>query len=256
MRIRILQLVDGAREASGLTVVIDVFRAFSVACYLVDRGIQEILPVAGVEEARALKAAHPEYLLVGEVGGQRPEGFDHGNSPSELEAAVLSARTAVQRTSAGTQGLVSATRASELITGSFVNAPAVVDFVRARTPEDVSLVCMGQAAREPADEDTACAEFIRTRLQGGDPDFEAIRAALRTSLSARRFFDPEKTWAPERDFALCLDLGRFDFVLRAEREQGRLALRRLDRQAWVLGRGTLRRITGFRADDEGHWLRR
>jgi 2-phosphosulfolactate phosphatase len=33
--------------------------------------------------------------------------------------------------------------------------------------------------------------------------------------SAEKFFDASKEYAPERDFELCMDLDRFDFVLRA-----------------------------------------
>jgi 2-phosphosulfolactate phosphatase len=252
MEIRILQLLDGARAARGLAVVIDVFRAFSVACYLMGRGAREIVPVGEVETALALKAEHPDWLLVGEVGGRRPTGFDLGNSPAELEGLDFSGRTVVQRTSAGTQGLISVREADEVITGSFVNAPAVVDYIRGRAPRQVSLVCMGQAARTPAEEDTGCAEYIRESLDGRRPDFAAVRERLRGSLSASRFFDPEKTWAPERDFELCLALGRFGFVLRGERRaDGRLRLRRVEGP----GRpGPGRRISGFHRDDEGHWV--
>ena len=38
MKIEILQLLEGARKATGLTVVIDVFLAFSTACYMVGKG--------------------------------------------------------------------------------------------------------------------------------------------------------------------------------------------------------------------------
>jgi 2-phosphosulfolactate phosphatase len=39
--IRRLRLLDGAKTARGLTVVIDVFRAFSTAAYAFDRGARE-----------------------------------------------------------------------------------------------------------------------------------------------------------------------------------------------------------------------
>ena len=34
IKIKILHLIDGAKQAEGLTVIIDVFRAFSLECYL------------------------------------------------------------------------------------------------------------------------------------------------------------------------------------------------------------------------------
>ena len=41
MEIRILHLLEGARAARGLTVIIDVFRAFSLECYLYDMGVRK-----------------------------------------------------------------------------------------------------------------------------------------------------------------------------------------------------------------------
>lgn len=36
--VKILRLIEGAKMAEGLTVIIDVFRAFSLECYLYDMG--------------------------------------------------------------------------------------------------------------------------------------------------------------------------------------------------------------------------
>ena len=42
MKVEILEFVEGARRARGITVIIDVFRAFSVACYAADAGAARI----------------------------------------------------------------------------------------------------------------------------------------------------------------------------------------------------------------------
>ena len=52
-KINILHLIEGAKQAEGLTVIIDVFRAFSLECYLYDMGVKEIRPVGTIEEAIA-----------------------------------------------------------------------------------------------------------------------------------------------------------------------------------------------------------
>lgn len=44
MEIRILELIEGAKKAEGLTVIIDVFRAFSLECYLYARGASAVFP--------------------------------------------------------------------------------------------------------------------------------------------------------------------------------------------------------------------
>ena len=82
MKIEILQLIEGARQARGLTVVIDVFRAFTVACYLADQRAKEIIPVGNIEIAYRLKEESPEIILVGERKERMPGGFDYGNSPT------------------------------------------------------------------------------------------------------------------------------------------------------------------------------
>ena len=216
MEIEILHLVAGARAARGIAVVIDVFRAFTTACFAFENGAKSILAVGELETAFAWKRAHPDYLLIGERHGAAPAGFDHGNSPAQLERIDLAGRTVIQTTSAGTQGLVNAVGADEVVTGAFVNAGAIVRYLRAKNPARVSVVCMGREALEPTVEDTACAEFLRDRLEERAPDFAALRERIRAAESARKFFDPEATWAPERDFELCLALDRFPFVLRAE----------------------------------------
>jgi 2-phosphosulfolactate phosphatase len=75
---------DTCHTAEGLVVVIDVLRAFSTAAYALAAGAENITLVSSVEEALALKAQTPGALIMGEVNGLPPEGFDYGNSPTEL----------------------------------------------------------------------------------------------------------------------------------------------------------------------------
>ena len=48
MNIKILHMVEGAKSATGITVIIDVFRAFTVEAYLMNNG--EILKHGSTEE--------------------------------------------------------------------------------------------------------------------------------------------------------------------------------------------------------------
>jgi 2-phosphosulfolactate phosphatase len=216
MDIRILQLIDGARKAKGLAVIIDVFRAFSTACYVFGNGAKCIIPVGDLEIAYELKKQNPSFLLIGERKGKRPPGFDYGNSPTEVEHVDFTNRTVVQTTSAGTQGIANACQAEEIITGSFCNVKAIVSYIQLRKFNHISLVCMGREAIEPSDEDILCAQFIKASLEGRTIDFQQIRTYLKSYRSAHKFFDPNLSWAPQRDFDLCLDLARFDFVLKVQ----------------------------------------
>ncbi len=230
MKIRILPLLEGARKAEGITVIIDVFRAFSVAPYAFENGARRIIPADDTDTAYNLKKAHPEYLLIGERGGRKLPGFDFGNSPAEIEHADFRGKTLIHATSAGTRGLVQAAGAETVLTGSFVNADAVARYLKRRKPEVVTLVPMGSGGAAPSEEDDLCAEYLKSALEGeSPPDFATIYKRLRACPAARKFFDPSAEWAPERDFDLCLDLNRFDFVLCARQVPDRfLALKRID----------------------------
>ena len=74
-------LLPGAQEAEGLAVVIDVFRCFTTEAVAFANGAKEIVLVAEIEEAFELQKLGRGDLLMGEVGGKKPEGFDFGNSP-------------------------------------------------------------------------------------------------------------------------------------------------------------------------------
>lgn len=216
MKVTISHLIEGARNARGIAVIIDVFRAFSTACYVFKNGATTIIPIGDINQAYALKHKNPDYILIGERGGIMQSGFDYGNSPTRIENINFTGKIIVQTTSAGTQGIVNATEAKEIITGSFVNADAIVSYLRWKHPSIISLVAMGHAGENITDEDVACAEYLRDRLLGRKTDFPAIVRKLRGAESAQKFFDPSKDWAPERDFELCMNLSAFPYVLRVE----------------------------------------
>lgn len=218
-KINIYHLIEGAKQAKGLTVIIDVFRAFSLECYLYDMGVKEIRPIGNVEEAFALRDRIPESVLVGERHGKKCEGFDFGNSPSTVSPERVVGKTILHTTSAGTQGIVNATGASDIITGSLVNARAVATYILQKHPEEVSLVCMGNGGVRPAAEDELCAEYIKSLLEGhGLADIEERVANLRVS-GGEHFFDKDRQEVfPEADFWMCIKYDKFPFVIRIEKD--------------------------------------
>lgn len=223
MEVQILRLIEGARQAEGLTVIIDVFRAFSLECYLYARGAERVHPVGSIEEAWALKKAHPAYVLIGERHGKKCEGFDFGNSPSTVPEEAVRGRTVIHTTSAGTQGIINAQKAEEIVTGSLVNAAAVAAYIQKRQPEKVSLVCMGNEGVRPAPEDELCAEYIKSILEGHPlPDVQE-RAFAMKDHGGEHFFDPKNQEVfPEADFWACVQCDKFPFVLRVRHEDGLL----------------------------------
>jgi 2-phosphosulfolactate phosphatase len=229
MKIKILEFVSGSKKAQGVVVIIDVFRAFSVACYAFDAGAIRYIAVGEINSAFELRRRYSNAVLVGERDEKKIEGFDLGNSPTEILKADLEGATVIHTTTAGTNGLVNAENASVLVTGSFVNASAIVKYIQKLKPELVSLVAMGYRASVTADEDMICAQLIAERLRGNQPDFEQQVSALKTG-SGSRFFNPLNIeFSPPTDFFLCTMIDRFNFVLKAERRfDGHISLIKTD----------------------------
>lgn len=239
MRVRRSALLEGARAATGHVVIVDVYRAFTTAAFCIAAGAREVVLVATVEEARRLarppevtgaprrdpgrgppdQAPHLAPFLTGEVDGRPIDGFDAGNSPSAISSLDLAGRRVIQRTSSGTQGVVAATGAREILLGSFVIASATCRYLAARA-DLVTVVAMGEAGLRPAEEDEACAAYLASLLLGL-PVTPPPAPLLRTGWDDRGWPD----WFPRRDAELACDVDRFDFALPVSREDGMLIAR-------------------------------
>jgi 2-phosphosulfolactate phosphatase len=126
-------------------------------------------------------------------------------------------KTIIMTTSSGTRGIANATLADEIITGSFVNAAAIINYICQKNPDVVSLVCMGYEGRYPTQEDTFFAEYVRDRLLDKATNFEKMKQILRTGDGARLLDPANNEWSPSSDFELCLDPDRFNFILKIEK---------------------------------------
>jgi 2-phosphosulfolactate phosphatase len=217
--IRRFSLIEGAKNAKGLAVVIDVFRAFTTAAYIFGNGAERIYPVASLERAFSLKDDNPDWILIGERDGIRVEGFDYGNSPYEVSMVDFSGKTIIQTTSAGTQGLMAAMNAEEILPGSFVMAGAIIDYIKDRNPETVSLVAMGWGGKERSTEDELLADYIEHKLNGIKPDFQAMKQSIRDSPAGAKFFDPKQPQFVEGDFHCAMDIDHFNFYLRLDKSE-------------------------------------
>lgn len=209
--------LDGA-SADEVVVVVDVLRAFTTVPWLLARGVQRVLAVDTVPRAVGLRDHHlPDALLAGEVEGAPLEGFDLGNSPTEVAISVLPLHgaTVIHRTSAGTQGLVRAAGSGALFAASFVTAAVTAAAVAALAPGRVTFVVTGASLGRDGDEDLAAAELIAARVRGEDPDTTPFVARVATSDAGRMFTADGPDWAPASDLAAACDVDRFDGALRA-----------------------------------------
>lgn len=226
VEIAIESLLDGAKGATGAVAVIDVLRAFTTAAVALANGVTRIVMVADVDEALRLRADGAGQICVGEVRGRAPDAFDFGNSPFALSRDDLRGKTMIQRTSAGTQGIVAAAGAACRYAAALVTARATARAMLATGQNRITLVAMGLDGGARTDEDELCALHLRNLLEGRPGDADAVRRLIRASGEAMKYGDAAGRHLYPEDLEIALDVDRYDFAIRVDVEDGRPVARR------------------------------
>lgn len=212
--------IDGARDAIGIAVVIDVLRAFTVSAYAIAGGARDCLLVPTVDEARALAAATPGAILSAEVDGLPVAGIEISNSPTQIAAAEVRGHTVVQRTSAGAPVINAVDSADAIYASSLVVARATAQACLLRQPATVTLIASGDYP-----EDHACVDYIDAHLRAAKTkDLDDLLQPLYRSERYQQIARGDWPGFPKTDLDLALQADRFDFALRATREQGHVRL--------------------------------
>ena len=79
--------VEGARSATGVVVVIDVLRSFTVSAYALAGGARESILVPTVDEARSLARLIPGAIISAEENALPIPGIEISNSPTQITKA-------------------------------------------------------------------------------------------------------------------------------------------------------------------------
>jgi 2-phosphosulfolactate phosphatase len=208
--------VEGARAATGVVVVIDVLRAFTVSAYALAGGARECLLVPTVDEARELATSIPDAVVSAEVDGLPIPGIAISNSPTQITRTDLRGRALVQRTSAGTPAINAVDAGHDIFAASLVVARATAQACLLRDPEVVTLIASGDFP-----EDHACALYIES-LINGSPSRESVDELLQPLYASeryRRFATGDWPGFPKTDLDLALIPDRFDFAMPATRDR-------------------------------------
>jgi 2-phosphosulfolactate phosphatase len=218
--------VEGAREAKGIAVVIDVIRSFTVSAYALAGGARECRLVTTVDEARALAASIPGALLSAEENALPIAGIAISNSPTQISAAELKGRVLVQRSSAGTQATAAVPPEIDIFAASLVVARATAQACLLRRPAILTLIA---SADHP--EDHACARYMEALIHGEKADLDQLLRPLRGSERYARAMSGTWPGFPPTDLDLSLIPDRFTFAMPVTREVGYLRVTRADHPA-------------------------
>lgn len=218
MIVNVVECLSGAQRAQGVVVMVDVFQAYTVACHVLAKGAARLLAADSLEKAREL-CRDTDAVLIGEAGGVIAEGAEFANSPTALVDVDFAGKTVVMATDAGTRALFASPLAEDILACGFVNAQAVIDSVRDREPEMVTMVAVGTNGDMRAQEDMMCAMYVKNELEEYPNSFDTLKTFLAQVDSAEKFFDETRTDVPESDYGMCMELDRFDFAVRAVRQE-------------------------------------
>lgn len=181
LRVAVDLLPDPALAAGSVAVVVDVLRMTTTATVLAELGLAHLTVVADLARARE-RARQDGALLLGERDAHAPEGFDAGNSPADLTAALVRGRAAVACTTNGSAAVDACAGARAVLLGCVRNGAAVARRALAlaeAAPAGTSLrlVCAGTEGRVSLD-DIAGAGHIAAALAGLAPAAELDDTAL------------------------------------------------------------------------------
>ena len=150
---------------SHAIVAIDVIRATTTATTAVSRGWR-VLPARTTDEAAAIASRHHDPLLVGELGGNMPFGFDITNSPVLISERTDTHRVMVLVSSSGTQLLMNASGGLAVYIACFRNLSAVADHL-ARKHERVALLGAGTRGQFRREDQMGCSWIAERLVQHG-----------------------------------------------------------------------------------------
>jgi 2-phosphosulfolactate phosphatase len=195
------ELVDPAKLAGGLVVVIDVLRATTTITCALAAGAARVIPCLEVDEARRVAAGLPpeETILGGERQGLKIEGFHLGNSPREYTPESVGGKTLVFSTTNGTKAMQHCRQAERVLLGSFLNFLAVGREISA-SRQSVHLLCAGTGG-EITREDAALAGSLVYLLHYAAPaelqlnDEAAITLEVGRALMAEALASQNQTLA-------------------------------------------------------------
>lgn len=214
--------------------IVDTLRASSFVATALDIGAQAVRPVTTVKEALQLRRSPGPLgaaLLAGEIGGVKVEGFDFGNSPTELlsRESEVRGKTMILRSTMGTKSIQAAKvgGADAIAIGCILNARAVAAHAHShcvRHGRDMTLVCCGFPPEQFAVDDFLGAGAIIAELPeevrrddaalAAHLAFEAIKdtGELLDVVNRGRSARLLQEIGVEEDIPFCLQVNRYDVL--------------------------------------------
>ncbi len=162
------EIVQAYRDGYAI-VAVDVIRATTTAVTAVALG-RRCFPVPSLEAAVPLAAKLTNPLLVGELGGSMPYGFDLNSSPADLEARTDIHRPMIFLSTSGTRVICGAEEWQAMYVACLRNYSAQIAYVAAHHPR-VAVIGAGSRGQFREEDQLCCAWITQGLLAAG---YEAL----------------------------------------------------------------------------------
>ena len=146
-------------------VVVDVIRATTTITTAVGLGMR-VFPVQTTDEAFILASTLQDPILVGELGGNIPYGFDLTNSPVQVAALKDVHRPIVFISSSGSQLLRNSVGAEAVYIGCFRNISAIAEYISGRH-QRVAILGAGTRGQFRREDQMGCAWVAEKLVEVG-----------------------------------------------------------------------------------------
>lgn len=203
------------RKETKVTVVIDVFRAFTTASYVLEQSPASYKLAVKQDVVSQLVLKHLNPLVIGKPEkGMDGQMYHIPNSPTRVLDVEISNRDVIHRTEAGAKGVLSAQKADIVLAAGFVNAAATVNHIKTLNNPKVTILPMGHEGNFSSLEDELCAKYIGALLENATVELTPYLSELKEG-PGRYFFLDDQWQYPSADFERCLEIDRFNFAIQA-----------------------------------------
>jgi 2-phosphosulfolactate phosphatase len=170
-------LYSSFHNDEAIVVVTDVLRASSAICTAFMNGVEKIIPVETLDEARLYKSKG--YLVAAERDGFVMDFADFGNSPFNFTPEVVKGKTIVYSTTNGTQAIHLASRSEKVLVGSFLNLSAICNWLK-KQERNIIILCAGWKSKFNIEDSLHAGAMVEQMLQ--DDNFYTICDSANASL--------------------------------------------------------------------------
>ncbi|MFT3739551.1 MAG: 2-phosphosulfolactate phosphatase [Breznakibacter sp.] len=173
-------------DPESVVVIIDILRATSAICTAFMNGVDSIIPVGKIEEAKAYK--EKGFMVAAERDGLVLDFADFGNSPFNFTVERVKGKEIVYSTTNGTQAVQMASDCHAVTVGSYLNLSALAKYL-IDTRRNVVMFCAGWKKRFSLEDTLFAGALSELLLDSGK--FSTICDATHASVDLWRTAKPD-----------------------------------------------------------------